>query len=397
MTRAPEVAPRPRAGAFAWALAAVFAAAAIRFAPFLAGGTLYRRDAGFFFVPWRLVLARFLSSGEMPAWNEWMSAGRPFAADPNAAVFWPLSPLLLVLSPTALAFVTVFLVLAVFLLSLRRLGLSPQASAAGTLVLLFSGVFQSLPVYATTCASVLPLAFALAEAPRLASSDAASRGRARAFAALAFGLSALGGEPAVTLMGAAAFFAVAAFGAGQARGRAIAGALLALALGAGIAAVQAFPAVLELSRSARGLEMRPEHGALFRSVRPSRVLTLLEPRLTGDPQGDPVSDWGAGTFDAKSPYFEDLALGVIPLLFAASAWRDRRGRAALLLALGAALLSFGRFLPGASFLGAAFPILRYPEKWWLLVTFALAAAAAVGVDAVFMGEADRGRGREGSC
>jgi hypothetical protein len=394
VTRAPEEPPRPRASSFAWALAAVFGAATIRFAPFLTGGTLYRRDAGFFFVPWRLVLARLFGSGEMPFWNEWMSAGRPFAADPNAAVFWSLSPLLLVLSPTVLAFLSIFLVLAVFLLSLRRLGLSPEACAAGTLVLLFSGVFQSLPVYTTTCAAVLPLAFALAEAPRLASSDAASRGRARAFAALAFGLSALGGEPAVTLMGAAAFFAVAAFGTGQARGRAMAGALLALGLGAGLAAVQIYPAVLELSRSARGIEMRPEHGALFRSVRPSRVLTLLEPRLTGDPQGDAASDWGAGTFDAGSPYFEDLALGLIPLLFAVSAWRDRRGRAAVLLALGGGLLSFGRFLPGVSFVAAALPVLRYPEKWWLLVTFALAAAAAVGVDMFFTGDADaRARAR----
>jgi hypothetical protein len=392
VTRAPEEPRRTRASSFAWALAAVFGIAAIRFAPFLGGGTLYRRDAGFFFVPWRLVLARLFESGEMPVWNEWMSAGRPFAADPNAAVFWPLSPLLLVLSPTALALVSIFLVLAVFFLSLRRLGLSPQACAAGTLVLLFSGVAQSLPVYATTCAAVLPLAFALAEAPRLASPDAASRRRALAFAALAFGLSALGGEPAVTLMGAAAFFAVAVFGAGQARGRAMAGALLALGLGAGLAAVQICPAALELSRSARGIEMRPEHGALFRSVRPSRVLTLLEPRLTGDPQGDAASDWGAGTFDAGSPYFEDLALGLIPLLFAASAWRDRRGRAAVLLALGGAVLSFGRFLPGVSFLSAAFPVLRYPEKWWLLVTFALAAAAAVGVESVFFGDREPGRG-----
>jgi hypothetical protein len=392
VTRAPKEPPRFRASSFAWALAAVFVAAAIRFVPFLTGGTLYRRDAGFFFVPWRLVLARLFGSGEMPVWNEWMSAGRPFAADPNAAVFWPLSPLLLVLSPTALAFVSIFLVLAVFFLSLRRLGLSPQACAAGTLVLLFSGVFQSLPVYATTCAAVLPLPLALAEARCLASSDAASRGRARAFAALAFGLSALGGEPAVTLMGAAAFFAVAAFGAGRARGRAMAGAILALGLGAGLAAVQICPAVLELFRSARGVEMQPVHGALFRSVRPSRVLTLLEPRLTGDPEGDAASDWGAGTFDAGSPYFEDLAFGLIPLLFAVSAWRDRRGRAAVLLALGGALLSFGRFLPGTSFVAAALPVLRYPEKWWLLVTFALAAAAAVGVDRVFSGDEEARRG-----
>jgi hypothetical protein len=391
VTHAPHESPRPHAISFAWALAAVLGAAAVRFAPFLAGGTLYRRDAGFFFVPWRFALGRLLGSGELPVWNEWMSAGRPFAADPNAAVFWPLSPLLLVLSPTALAFVSFFLVLVVFFLSLRRLGLSPQACAGGTLVLLFSGVAQSLPVYATTCAAALPLAFALAEAPRLASPDAASRGRALVFAALAFGLSALGGEPAVTLMGAAAFFAVVAFGAGQARGRAVAGALLALGLGAGLAAVQICPAVLELSRSARGLEMRPEHGALFRSVRPSRVLTLLEPRLTGDPQGDAASDWGSGTYDAGSPYFEDLALGLIPLLFAAAGWRDRRGRAAVLLALGGAVLSFGRFLPGVSFLAGAFPVLRYPEKWWLLVTFALAAAAAVGVDNVFSGDGEARR------
>jgi hypothetical protein len=386
--------PRPRATLLAPALAVVLGAAALRFAPFLAGGTLYRRDAGFFFVPWRLVLARLLGSGEAPLWNEWVSAGRPFAANPNAAVFWPLSPLLLILSPTALAITNAVFVLVVFFLALRLLGLSPVASSAGALVLLFSGVFQSLPVYATTCASALPLAFAVAQAPRLASGGAAASRRACGFAALAFGLSALGGEPAVTLMGAAAFVAVA-IGAGKgSRPRAAAAAFGALALGAGLAAVQVLPAALEIARSARGIDMRPEHGALFWSVRPSRVLALLEPRLTGDPAGNATSFWGAGTFDAGSPYFEDLAVGLVPLVFAAAAWRDRRGRAALLLAAGGAVLSFGRFLPGYAVLASALPVVRYPEKWWLLVTFALAAAAAIGVEAVFFGEAEvRARAR----
>jgi hypothetical protein len=369
-------------------LAVVFGAAALRFAPFLAGGTLYRRDAGFFFVPWRLVLARFLRSGEAPLWNEWMSAGRAFAADPNAAVFWPLSPLLVVFSPTALALANVFLALGIFFFALRRLGLSTAASGAGTLVLLFSGVFQSLPVYATTCAAALPLSLALVEAPRLASDDTTLRRRACALAGLAFGLSALGGEPAVTLMGAAAFVAVA-IGAGKgSRPRATAAALLTLVLGAGLAAIQILPAALEMARSARGAGMRPEHGALFWSVRPARVLTLVEPRLTGDPAGNAASFWGSATFDAGSPYFEDLALGLVPLLLAAAAWRDRRGRAALLLALAGTGLSFGRYLPGYSFLAAALPVIRYPEKWWLLVTFALAVAAAVGVEAVFLGDGE---------
>jgi hypothetical protein len=384
--------PRPRATLLAPALAVVLGAAALRFAPFLAGGTLYRRDAGFFFVPWRLVLARFLGSGEAPLWNEWVSAGRPFAANPNAAVFWPLSPLLLVLSPTALAIANAVLVLGVFFLALRHLGLSPAASGAGTLVLLFSGVFQSLPVYATTCAAAAPLAFAIAEAPHLAFGDARARRRALAVAALAFGLSTLGGEPAVTLIGAAAFVAVAIRAGKGSRPRATAAAFGALVLGAGIAAVQILPAALEVARSARGIEMRPEHGALFWSVRPSRVLTLLEPGLTGDPAGDAASFWGAGTFDAGSPYFEDLALGLVPLLLATVAWRDPRGRAAVLLALGGAILSFGRFLPGYSVLAAVLPVVRYPEKWWLLVTFALASAAAIGVEQVFLGDGETRRG-----
>ncbi len=366
------------------ALAVVLAAFVVRFHEFLAGGTLYRRDAGFFFVPWRSVLARLLEAREWPVWNDWMAGGRPFAADPNAAVFWPLSPLVVVLGPTGLALLNVFLVVVIFFWALRRMGLSAAGSAAGTCALLFSGVFQSLPVFMTTCAAAAPLPLAFAELPRFASGEPRVRRRAAAVAALAFGLSALGGEPAITFLGAAAFGALALAAAG--RRSSFPAAVLALALGLGLSAVQVLPAAAEVARSARGAAMRPEHGALFWSVRPSRVLTLLEPRLSGDPaQG---LDWGAGTFDAAGPYFDDLALGVLPLLFAAVAWRDRRGRAALLLAAVATILSFGRFLPGYGVVARAVPFVRYPEKWWLLATFALAAAAAVGVDVVFFRDAE---------
>lgn len=374
-------APRFTAAA---AVAVVLAAFAVRFRDFLSGGTLYRRDAGFFFVPWRTVLERLLRAGEWPVWNEWMSGGRPLAADPNGAVFWPLSPLVVVLSPTGLALANALVLLVVFFLALRRLGLAAASAAAGTLVLLFSGVFQSLPLFMTTCAAAAPLALAFAEIPRLASADVRARRRAVTLAGFAFGLSAIGGEPAITLNGAAAFGALVL--ASRGRRRSVPRAAGALVLGLGIAAVQVLPAVAEVARSARGEGMRPEHGALFWSVRPARVLTLLEPRLAGDAGQGPY--WGEATFDARGPYFDDLALGILPLLFAAAAWRDTRGRAALALAAGGALLSFGRFLPGYGLIAAAFPFVRYPEKWWLLSTFALAAAAAAGVDAVFFGEGE---------
>ncbi len=366
------------------ALAVVFAAFAVRFSEFLLGGTLYRRDAGFFFVPWRSVLGRLLRAGEWPVWNEWMSGGRPLAADPNAAVFWPLSPLVVLLSPTGLAFANALVLLVVFFFALRRLGLAAASAAAGTLVLLFSGVFQSLPGWFGLAAAAAPLPLAFAEVPHLSDPDARVRGRAAAVAALVFGLSLLGGEPALTLAAGVAFGLLVVLGVRDARAVLAGGG--AVALGLGIAAVQVLPAAAELARSARGAGLRPEHGALFWSVRPARVLTLLEPRLTGDPVAGPF--WGAGTHDAGGPYFDDLALGVLPLLFAAAAWRDRRGRAALAVAGGAAVLSFGRFLPGYAIVAKAFPFVRYPEKWWVLATLALAAAAAVGIESVFSGEAE---------
>jgi len=166
------------------AVTVVLAAFVARFHAFLSGGTLYRRDAGFFFVPWRSVLERLLRAGEWPVWNDGMSGGRAFAADPNAAVFWPLSPLVVLLGPTGLAFLNVGLLLAVFFLALRRMGLSNAGSASGTLVLLFSGVFQSLPVFMTTCAAAAPLPLAFAELPRFSSADSRERRRGLVVSAL---------------------------------------------------------------------------------------------------------------------------------------------------------------------------------------------------------------------
>jgi len=380
--------PRARARGTAVALTAVLALGAVRFHAFLAGGTLYTRDAGFFFGPWRS-LYPVLSADGVPFWNDFLSNGRAYAADPNAAVFWPLTPLAVLLSPTALALLNVAVLLVLFVWSLRLLGLGTAASLSGGAVLLFSGVFQTVPVLFGMTAAAAPLPLAVAAAAAIGGARGALRRRGTALLAAALALSALGGEPVVTAMGAAAAAAVAGGGAvvcaRRDGAREAVRPLLAFAggalLAAGLAALQILPAAGELARSARGTALAPEHGALFWSVRPARVLTLLEPRLTGDPAADEASlNWGAGTFDAGNPYFTDLALGLVPLALAAASAADPRGAAALLLALGGAVLSFGRFLPGFAEAARLLSFFRYPEKWWLLSTFALAAAAAVGVE-----------------
>jgi hypothetical protein len=380
--------------------AALLGAAAVRFHDYLLGGSVVSRDAGFFFVPLREVTARLLSAGQPPLWNDASGAGRALAANPNAAVFWPGTWLVPVVGTTGLFLLHVGLVLLLAFAALRWLGVSRGGALAGGVLLLFSGVFQTVPLLTTTVASAAPLPLALVALGTLDPSDARGTRRRLAVAGLSLGLSLLGGEPVVTAIGAAgaASLALVRAGADAASGRwrharnHLAVLAASALLSAGIAAVQLLPTAGELGRSARARTMRAEEGALFWSVRPSRLLTLLEPRLTGDPQAEDDRDyWGAPVFDAGNPYFHDLALGLVPLLLAAAAAGDARGRAALGLAGLAALLSFGRFVAPVGTLLGALPVLRYPEKLWILATFGLCGAAALGVDRLRDDETAPGR------
>ncbi len=369
--------------------AALLGAAGARFHEYLLGGSVVSRDAGFFFVPLRELTARLLHAGELPLWNDASGAGRALAANPNAAVFWPGTWLVPAVGTTGLFLLHVALALLLAFAALRWLGVSRGGALAGGLVLLFAGVFQTVPLLFTTVASAATLPVALVALGTLDPVDRPGTRRRVALAGLALGLSFLGGEPVVTAIGATGAAAIALGRAAvdarsgrvpTARRRLVALAAAGL-LAAGVSAVQLLPVARELGRSARASQMRAEEGALYWSVRPARVLTLLEPRLTGDPQAQDGRDyWGAGTFDAGNPYFHDLALGLVPLVLAAAAAGDPRGRAALGLAGLGALLSFGRFVPPVGAFLSALPVFRYPEKWWILATLGLCGAAAVGVD-----------------
>lgn len=378
------------------AVAVVLALLALRLHAFVAGGTLDFRDAAFFFVPWREAAARTIATGAFPFWLDEASNGRALAADPNGGVFWPLSPLVLAGGTTALMLANAALLLAAFVLAARRAGLAAAAAASGAAVLLFSGVFQTLPVLLTTLASAAPIPILLASFG-VRAPDARSARAQSALGGAALGLSLLGGEPVIALQGAIAALVLVLVRAwreretGVAARRALAVSATALALGAGVAAVQVVPAAGELGRSARRAAMKAEEGALYWSVPPGRLLTLLEPRLAGDPMSeDPAGYWGAAASDAGLPYFPDVAFGLLPLALAVTAARDARGRGALLVAAAAAFVSFGRYVPGLGSLLARAPVLRYPEKWWLLATLAVAFASAVGVH-LQLGRTERAR------
>lgn len=377
-------------GATLAAVGVLLAAVALRFHAFLLGGVFYFRDAGYFFVPWREAYRRLLLSGELPLWNDAVGTGRALAADPNAAAFWPLTPLVVLLGASGVQLLSIALSILLLFAALRVLGLGRLAATAGALVFLFSGVFQTQATLFTPVSSGATVPLSVALLATLPPDGRAARRRA-ALASFGLALAILGGEPVIAAAGFLAGAVVVAAralsevrgGEGRLAARRLALGALALAFAVALAAVQVFPTAGELSRSARGTRLRPEDGALFWSVRPARVLTLLEPRLTGDPAAETPGDfWGAGTFDAGNPYYTDLAFGLVPLVLAAVGARDRRGRLALLLAAGAALLSFARFVPGLEAVLSRVTIVRYPEKWWCLATLAFATAAACGVERI---------------
>ena len=94
-SKARLVRPRPDLLAFL----GYFALTAVFFAPFLAGWRVFPPgDFGDHFLPFSLFQQAELLAGRLPLWNPYTFAGHPFLADTQAAVFYPLSNLLLLLT-----------------------------------------------------------------------------------------------------------------------------------------------------------------------------------------------------------------------------------------------------------------------------------------------------------
>lgn len=80
------------------------------------------RDTFFDFLPWLQFSAQTIREGQFPLWNHYSGLGKPFAADPSTAVFYPLHTLFVIL-PATLA-LKVSLALHLFIASASMYGLA---------------------------------------------------------------------------------------------------------------------------------------------------------------------------------------------------------------------------------------------------------------------------------
>lgn len=338
-------------------------------------------DVASLYYYWRDFSSSSLSRGVVPLWNPDVLIGVPFAAYPEAAVFYPPN-LMFLLVPIAwalnLSFVLHLALLAVFeYLFLRRLGLGRSPAFLGAAALTFSAPVV-LHVYAGHLSNICTMAWI----PALFwLSDRAARssrfhwivllGAAGAAAILAghwqylyygllwiffFQLVAL--PPQFLLPGL---------------GRLVLAALLA----AGLAAPQLLIS-LDLAPEAFRSGLGFEWAANF-SLPPVNLLTFLSPEFFGDSLSGMY--WGRFIFWEMNAY-----LGVLPLLLAVISLvlrRDRLAWGTLILAALAVLFSLGSFTPVFGFLYRyvpGFSFLRGSSKTIFFAVFFLVLLAARGAD-----------------
>lgn len=377
-----------------WRTLGALAAALVVYTLFFYRDLLFERRVTVFRDQYAILLpldwvVRFLSQWSWPPlWTPFQVLGKPLAADPLAAVYYPpnwglrLLPFPLGYN-ASLAVHHALAVLGLYVL-LRRRGSGREAAAFGGLLFGFGGLFvafdnMSNAVQSSTWLPWTLVAFdAWCERPRGSRLVATAGGLA---------LTLLGGMPEVFFF-AQALCAAIALEHRRRGGPTLPRAALALAaanaLGIGFGAVQLLPTAEYLLRSSRvaGLELE---SVMRLALRPLGLFAFLVPRHYVDAAGafhETAALWEGDFSDA--PWALTLYLG--PLLVVAAAARIERRSLLLWSAIGVAFLALacGDALPGYRWTIAHLPLLRaarHPEKFLLVAHLLLAAVAAVGLDA----------------
>ncbi len=345
------------------------------------------------FYPWSRIFVEGLQHGQFVLWNPYSFLGTPFQANPQTALFYPVTWLFVAPGLDAGRAFGLALALHLWLMALgtyalaRTLGVSKPGALLSGVVFAFGGfvtskLFVGFHVVLGTLAW-LPWAMA---------------GLHWAWQQERMGLAALAGLPIALggLAGAIPFFQFTLIGVTtlglylvgrswrvsgrRAAARAVAQLALALSCGLLVGAAQLLP-TFELSRLAtRAGETTYE----FASGRPLPIthwVMLVAPDVFGAPVGQ-VKYWGAEFYHELQIY-----LGIAPLVLAllAVGRGDPRkwfwiglGSAALVYALGAGGFLhplFYRFVPGVS-------LMRLPARASVLFALSMAVLAGLGWDQI---------------
>lgn len=348
------------------------------FAPAFSGAVLAQRDLLRLTYPFRWLAAAQWASGVLPLWNSASGCGMPLLADPVSGVLDPFTAFFLL--PFAPATTGTFVLalrygLAALLMTryLVRRGVDVSSASFGGVVYMLAGFsIGSWTLFQWVAAlPLLPLAMATPQ------SHGTPVGRGLAAAAV-FALFTFSGavEP---LLAAIVFWLIELSTQVSLRGRraVCVEAVIGLLGATAFALVQIVPTMELWSLSdrwgGRGVER-----ALTYSVSPLVALGHALPVTFVAPDGGPAP---AGLFPFPHPLFFGTYIGaaLLPLVILGIAPGRRRFA---VIAIVAALLASGRYVPGVTALMARAPwltVFGFPVKIFVAVPPALAILAAHGL------------------
>jgi hypothetical protein len=351
-----DPAPAPPATAEPWGWLwrtpwAVVLAPFVVFIRGIAGPSLYAPgDGAQLFIPWFVVSARSWLSGHLPTWNPWAQAGMPLLGSSQAGTLYPPNLLFLVLAPTLannLSIVATFLVagLGAWLLA-RRLTGDGVAAAVGGLgfglcSFLFAHVGHQSMIAGAAWLPWMLYGYELVQ-------ERLSPWRLLVPAA-AVAMAAFSGHSQIFFMDllvlAVYVVATAVLGKPQRPVRSALLAVLVVATGLGLSAVQLLPTVLVARASIR--HSLPYADAMSFSLPTNQLPMLVFPYLFGKtlPGGPYASTYG-GVFNlTELSGYPGMALLVAAFAGLVSLGSDRRARAFVAVGAFSLVMAIGPATP----------------------------------------------------
>ena len=355
------------------------------YGPLFSHQVLLYRDLFFFHYPLRYYWISLLHEGHPPFLNAALNGGQPLLANPNYSVFYPGNALYLLLPfnlawNLSLIFHVAWAATGMYFLA-RSLRSSRAASLAASILFAFSGPFLSALDYYNLMVAMSWMPWTIL----LFRNALQRRGRYILLPAFTVAAQILAGEPTVVLFTLFLLIAISIhfLRRSEKKTRDTMIMLCIPLLSVGLAAVQMIPTLLWLPNSGRSEGLDFFSSAAYWSLHPARLLEFFVPNFFGNVMSSETKNfWGMSFSDSGYPYIFRLYCGWLPLLLVPFAMKRENGRAGFAVFLCGVILAFGRFLPGYHFLFTIFPpmhVIRYPEKFLLLVPFGLALIAGAAI------------------
>jgi len=355
-----------------------------------------RRDMARFWLPMWSFSIQTLQEGSLPLWNPWVFCGTSFFANMQTCVFYPMTVIFHILGVVDGMgwFVVTHLALAGFFTFIWMRGWGVGFGGS-----FFAGVAYALSGFTLSTINVIIALSAITYFPLVlyCFRKVMNGGGIKwiFFTVMSLSVMFLAGEPMITYATVLVImtfsllkFAERTIQTGSLHLHYLVRPLVCVALLASVLAFQIIPFLEKVSFTNRTI-MTMEHAMVW-SVPVHHLMGLVIPYIA-DLNLMHLNYW------ERQSWAEHYYMGMVLMIFcgvAVARWRDRRFQWLVLLMLFALALTLGRhtflyplfyyFVPFAS-------LMRYPVKFFFLLSFALACMGGLGLDQVLKREPGAGK------